>query len=433
MAEIIVNYFSKKRRKTMSKQFWYAFSSLVLIVLLVSACQPTMAVTETPTTAPSPTASPTASPVPTTVPTPKPVWSYQTGGAIWGAPVISDGTVYFGSDDGNLYTVDAQNGSLIWKFPTQGIVRSRPAIAGGLVYFASDDGYLDALEAQSGTQAWRTDIGNSLPRDLRENLGTDTAPTGWDYMQSSPVVVEGQVFMGSLDGKLYALATDTGKINWTFKTGNKVRATPTVDNGTLYIGSWDKSVYALDVLTGQMLWNTPVGGEVQTTALVANGLVYTASRKASVVALDAQTGEKRWEFDYGTNLWVESSPVMNEGIVYIGSAGNKWILGLDGQTGEASTAFLSRTYFMSAPAIVADTLFIGGVTFRNESEGGLFVFKLVDGSFADPSQPYWYFPVEESLEAEGNWNGVMSSPVVDDGVVYFGGLDGILYVLSTSP
>jgi len=42
----------------MSKQFWYAFSPLVLIALLVSACQPTVAVTETPTTAPSPTASP---------------------------------------------------------------------------------------------------------------------------------------------------------------------------------------------------------------------------------------------------------------------------------------------------------------------------------------------------------------------------------------
>jgi hypothetical protein len=133
----------------MSKRFWSTFSSLVLIAVLVSACRSRAAAIQaltlalSPTTPPTalPTASPTASPVPTKVPTPEAMWAYKTGGAIWGAPAVNDGTVYFGSDDGNLYAVDAQNGSLRWKFPSQGIVRSRPAILGGLVYFASDDGF----------------------------------------------------------------------------------------------------------------------------------------------------------------------------------------------------------------------------------------------------------------------------------------------------
>ena len=109
-------------------KFWYVFSSLVPSALLVSACQPTVAVTETPTTAPSSTVSPTALPaaslVPTRVPTPEAVWTFQTGAAIWGTPAISDVTVYFGSDDGNLYAVDRQGGGLSWKFLTHGIVRS---------------------------------------------------------------------------------------------------------------------------------------------------------------------------------------------------------------------------------------------------------------------------------------------------------------------
>lgn len=50
----------------MSIQFWEFLIFMVLIALLVSACQPTVVVTGTLTTAPSPTTSPTASP--TTVP-----------------------------------------------------------------------------------------------------------------------------------------------------------------------------------------------------------------------------------------------------------------------------------------------------------------------------------------------------------------------------
>ena len=421
----------------MSKKVFNLLSGLALNVLLISACHPTATVTENPTSVPLPTAlptaSPTASPVPTQGSPPEPLWAFQTGGAIWGASAISDGTVYFGSDDGNLYAVDGQYGSLRWKVLTQGIVRSRPAIFGALVYFASDDGYLYAVEAQSGTQVWRTDIGNSLPRDKREKLGTSTDPTGYDYLQSSPVV-DGQIYIGSLDGNVYALAADTGKINWTFKTGQKVRATPTLADGVLYIGSWDDSMYALDVLTGQMLWKTLVGGEVQTTALVANSLVYTASRKASVVALDAQTGKKKWEFDYGSNMWVESSPQLKDGIIYIGSSGNKDVLGLDSQTGKAFTFFFSQAFHWSTPAIVDDILYIGGTSFKQEvNKGGLFALKLVDGEISDPNHEYWYFPVQRTLEAEGNWSGVASLPIVQNGVVYFGGLDGKLYAIRTAP
>lgn len=73
-----------------------------------------------------------------------------------------------------------------------------------------------AVDAQNGAQAWRADIGNVLSREVREKLGTDTKPTGWDYKQSSPIVVGGQVYVGSLEGSVYALAVDTGNINWIY-------------------------------------------------------------------------------------------------------------------------------------------------------------------------------------------------------------------------
>jgi len=243
-------------------------------------------------------------------------------------------------------------------------------------------------------------------------------------------VANGQVYVGSADGNVYALAADAGSINWSFETGHKVRATPTVDNGAVYVGSWDKSVYALDALTGEMRWKAPLGGQVQTTALVAGGMVYCASRKASVVALDAQTGEIKWEYDYGRNMWVESSPRLVDGIIYIGSSGNRVVVGLDSRTGKEISVFHSNAFNWSTPAIVSDRLYIGGTSFQHVEKGGLIAIELVDGRFSPAKDDQWRLPVEETLEASGDWSGVASSPVVVDGVIYFGGLDGRLYAVS---
>jgi outer membrane protein assembly factor BamB len=423
----------KKQFRHVAGLFWVSVS------LALSACQSLPAAV-----APAATLAPvdasaqvtSATPAPTVTSPPihtssfKTLWAFQTEGPVWGTPTVGDDLVFFGSDDDNLYAVAVENSHLKWKFATQGAVRSQPVIAEGLVYFTSDDGYLYAIDAQDGTQAWRTDIGNFMPRDQRDNLGTSSEPTGYDYLQSSPVVSYDQVYVGSADGNVYALAADTGKINWTFKTGAKVRATPTVDNSTVYIGSWDEFLYALDALTGQMRWKTPMGGEVQTTALIDNDRIYCASRKASVVALDAQTGEMSWEYDYGFNMWVESSPRLVDGILYIGSSGNRVVMGLDSQTGKALTFFFSKAFHWSTPVIADDTLYIGGTCFRHDGDGGLFALKLVDGKVTPVDQYEWLLPVRETLEASGDWSGAASSPVVADGVIYFGGLDGKLYAVS---
>lgn len=414
----------------MKKQSLYKIGLFLWVMSLASsACQPqafAKPVSNTPTIQPAmPKVTATAQPTPQ--PEAKVLWTFQTKGAVWGTPAVHAGTVYIGSDDGNLYAIEVQNSQLKWTFATEGIVRSTPAFAGELVYIASDDGYVYAINSQSGKQAWRTDIGNFMARQQRENLPTSTAPTGFDYFQSSPIAVDGQVFVGSMDGKVYALAAGTGKIDWTFQTGEKVRATPVVDNGIVYIGSWDKSVYALDAQTGKARWSTPIGGQVQSNALVANGLVYCASRKASVVALDVQTGKMKWEYDYGNNMWVESSPALSGGILYIGSSGSRMVVGLDSQTGKIVTIFTSHTFNWSIPAIKDNILYFGGAGIPGDEKGGLFAIRLVNGKFENVYHYRWNIAIAETLETTGVWNGVASSPVIADGVIYFGGLDGKLY------
>ncbi len=57
----------------------------------------------------------------------------------------------------------------------------------------------------------------------------------------------------------------------------------------------------------------------------------------------------------------------------------------------------------------------------------------MDQKFASMRQAAWIFPVRETLEAMGKWTGVASSPLIAEGAIFFGGLDGKLYALNLSP
>ena len=69
-------------------------------------------------------------------------------------PTVVDGTVYVGSDDGNLYALDAKTGTRQWSFSTGGLVRSSPVVVDGTAYFTSADDNLYAVDAETGQKEW---------------------------------------------------------------------------------------------------------------------------------------------------------------------------------------------------------------------------------------------------------------------------------------
>jgi outer membrane protein assembly factor BamB len=61
------------------------------------------------------------------------------------SPVAVGDTVYVGSQDGNVYAIDAKTGKEEWRFTTGGEVNSPPAVAGGTVYAGSGNEKVYAL------------------------------------------------------------------------------------------------------------------------------------------------------------------------------------------------------------------------------------------------------------------------------------------------
>jgi len=252
------------------------------------------------------------------------IWSFPTGGTVNSSPDVVDGVVYVGSWDGNVYALNASNGEKLWNFTTYsdtalkdsqngGAIESSPAVVNGAVYVGSDDGNLYALNASTGYKLWNYTTSYQLTWTVG-NLVT-----------SSPAVSDGVVYVGSVGGDIYAFNATTGRKIWSYYTGpsvafgggywHGVQASPAVDYGMVYAGSVDGYMYALNASTGKPTWEVKTGA-VLSSAAVSNGVVYVALG-FDVCALNAATGAKIWIFT--TQNQINASPSLYDGVIFIAS------------------------------------------------------------------------------------------------------------------
>ena len=143
-------------------------------------------------------------------------------------------------------------------FTTGSLVNSSPAVVNGIVYIGSQDHNLYAINALTGQQDW-------------------IYRTQGDIVLSSPAVVNGIVYIGSEDENLYAINANTGSFLWSFPTGGFVKSSPAVSNGVVYFSSWDDYIYAANATTGAQIWSYKTNDEVTSSPAVSNGAVYVGS------------------------------------------------------------------------------------------------------------------------------------------------------------
>ncbi len=351
------------------------------------------------------------------------IWTLNTGSPVYSSPTYYNGDIYIGSDDHNLYCIEAQTGKVRWKFATQGLVRCQPAVEKGIVYFESDDGNLYAVGTKSGKELWSYNIGNNIQRVLPNTVFTGNY---WDYMQSSPCVDQGVVFAGSGDSCLYAIRADNGKLQWKFRTGGIIRSSPTVSRGLVYFGSWDGYIYALNEKNGALVWKFDTRGKqyqnVQSSPKIAQGILYCGSRNPWFYALNDRTGKEIWKYSYQFS-WVESSAVIHDGIVYIGSSDLREVFAFDAKTGKVIWKLKINGTAWSTPYYYEGFLYIGQANYKDDPSaseaGGLLAINAATGRLA------WEIPCGSTPSI----GGIVSSPLVHDGIVFYGSLDGKVYAV----
>ncbi|HYC19963.1 MAG TPA: PQQ-binding-like beta-propeller repeat protein [Candidatus Bathyarchaeia archaeon] len=86
-------------------------------------------------------------------------------------------------------------------------------------------------------------------------------------------------------GPVVGPVLSNGQLKWNYTTGGYVDSSPAVANGVVYMGSLDNNTYALNAYTGAKLWNYTTGGHVWSSPAVVNGVVYVGSNDGNVYAI----------------------------------------------------------------------------------------------------------------------------------------------------
>ena len=226
---------------------------------------------------------------------------------------------------------------------------------------------------------------------------------------------------------------------WKFKTGGPLHASPVVANGILYIGSTDGKLYALDAKQWGIRWVFDAGDAIRYSATVLGDRVYFSARNNKVYALDAKTGEKLWEFK--SKSWMDAPPIVSDNKVYMGAFPSKIYL-LNARTGTLE-AMRERTVHIQGieygcakgvfrpifPEHNADMwrgrtngsesypVTANGVVYIGARNGNLHAFDVVSKSET------WTYQLGSFVDA---------APAISDGVLYAASGDGTVYAFTNA-
>ena len=120
-------------------------------------------------------------------------------------------------------------------------------------------------------------------------------------LKSSPSVSGGKVFIGSLDGYMYALDSNNGNIVWQTKTNGPIESSPTAAYNAVYFTSQEPTtgvLYKLNANTGDVIWKQQLPYEYQFTGgdemlgspSVAQGMVFATANIRTYYGINDTTG-----------------------------------------------------------------------------------------------------------------------------------------------
>jgi outer membrane protein assembly factor BamB len=343
------------------------------------------------------------------------------------------------------HQIEATTNDSSWIFDEISGTRSTPAILNDTAYITTYGEDVTNLESGLGS-------GSSLdlpPGNLYsiKRQGTDWSFTANSSIRGSPIHTNGSIVFADLTGEIYSVAATDGKLEWQTSVPGYVFSSVTQSkrslifssstnlniysrNTTGYVGSITKS-------DGSTSWIMNISSGVLGEPAVSNGMVYFGDMNGSFYSVNATSGDTNWEFKQKqqvndtipifSNNAVVSSPVVNSGIAYFGTATGK-VYALDSRTGEQ--------LWMSKTTPFADAL---GVN-RSELPPSLnFSSPILSTPKVDNDSIYlgtWHgITSMDTRTGESEWTTdvpgriTTSSPTINGKYIYIGTIDGVLYSL----
>ncbi|MBU2809434.1 outer membrane protein assembly factor BamB [Acidithiobacillus ferrooxidans F221] len=221
------------------------------------------------------------------------------------------GQIVVADASGRLVSL-TDGGHQMWTRSLDGRTARGPTLANGVVYTGTDTGKVYAFTAKDGHPLWAIQLSSEV---------------------LTPVVAAGDhLLVQTVDGHLWALDPNNGKVQWTFSMNQptlilRAVATPTVRDGVVYAGFADGTVVALSLGSGAELWRAQVAlphgsnelarmVDVAASPVVAGGQVITAAYQGNLAAYALQGGTQNWSIP----MSVYQTPVLEDGHLLVADA-----------------------------------------------------------------------------------------------------------------
>jgi eukaryotic-like serine/threonine-protein kinase len=275
-----------------------------------------------------------------------------------------------------------------WTFKTGNAIESAPAVVNGTVYVASLDKHLYAVELATGKQKWKVKLG---------------------AMRASPSVKGDRVYVGNLDGMFYCLKTADGSKVWEFETGGEITSGCNFHGDNVLIGSHDATLYCIGP-DGKKLWEVKTEGPVNGSPSVIGDTTFVAGCDSVLHILNAKDGKEIASIDLGGQAAATAAIVADR--AFVGTMANT-VVGVDLKKKEKLWAFEApkrqQPFYASAAAA-------GGLVIAGSRDSKIYAIDALKG------EEKWSFTTKGQVDG---------SPVIVGERVYSGCLsdDGNFYVL----
>ena len=293
------------------------------------------------------------------------------------------------------------NPQLLWTFKAGEGIESTAAISAGTVYVGALDGILYAINLESGSLKWK----------YRAS----------DEIKSSPAVFRKTVYFGDEMGVFHAVVAETGQQRWIFQTDGGIISSANFAGDSVLFGSYDQFLYCVSAETGALIWKFETEGYVHGTPTVvdarSNGLPYpndvavTTGCDGYLRVINVLNGEENNRIPLGD--YVAASPAVLKTRIFVGTFGNQ-VLGIDLKHAEILWNYeppKGGYPFYASAAVTNEAVIVGG---RD---------KRIHALKPQTGKPLWTYPTKARVD---------SSPVIIGNRVLFGTVGGVIYALDVN-
>ncbi len=261
-----------------------------------------------------------------------------------------NGKVVLGSENGDVFVMNASDGRVLWHQQVNAEILSDPAVDGTHVVVAAGNGEIFAFAIEDGEQLW------SLPTDVPALSLRGTA---------SPTLASGGAIFGTATGKLSVVVTSNGQQAWEARLAVPkgatelqrlvdVDSTPIVRGNIIYNVAYNGQLAAVEIRNGRVVWQREYSS-FQNLAMQGSTLFVT-DVDDRVYAINADGGIEKWVNDDLEGREV-TAPVYYQGHIVVGDEFG-YLHFMDAKTGVMSGRLdLGDTAYV-APVVADDQLYI---------------------------------------------------------------------------